>query len=131
MTPTNDAFATLLRDPAIVAALEADPELLKQVLLYHVIPAVVPSMEVVTGTVPTANGATVDVVVETDSVVFNDANGEEFDILAINGIIHKIIDKVLLPPPPGGGGGTCTPWPPPYKKYGGVVRLLSLLVSAF
>uniref|UniRef100_UPI0025FAA0A6 fasciclin domain-containing protein n=1 Tax=Deinococcus sp. TaxID=47478 RepID=UPI0025FAA0A6 len=34
--PTNDAFAKV--DPAVLAALDADPELLKKVLLYHVVP---------------------------------------------------------------------------------------------
>ena len=58
-----------------------------------------PSDALVTGSVPTVNGAEVDVVVSDDGITVNGANVVIPDVVASNGIIHAI-DAVLLPPTP-------------------------------
>ena len=99
--PTDAAFAKLPK--ATLDALAADPELLKQVLLYHVV-----SGKILAADAAKAGSAT---TLEGDSVVFhkgwhhhwrhglrvNNANIIAADVLATNGVIH-VIDKVLVPP---------------------------------
>lgn len=93
--PNNAAFAKL--PPGTIDALLADPERLRQVLLYHVVPGRVASTDLKAGTVPTAQGATVTVDLA-NGVKVNDATVIAADITAVNGIIH-VIDTVILPPP--------------------------------
>jgi transforming growth factor-beta-induced protein len=98
LAPTNDAFAALpqdtldfLIDPANVN------ELLVRVLAYHVLMGVFTLSGLTPGPVPTFFQGTT-VAVSTDPVVmFNTAGVVEFDILAKNGVLHKI-DEVIHPP---------------------------------
>lgn len=96
--PTDDAFAAL--PEGALDDLIADPEALKDVLLYHVVQgAEVTAEEVVDMTsAEMANGETVSIKVVDGKVVLNDdVNVTSTDIAASNGVIH-VIDAVLLPP---------------------------------
>ncbi len=99
--PTDDAFAALLAELGLTAEeLLADTDLLTSVLTYHVIAGEVPAATVVTldgQAAETVNGATIDISVDGDNVMLNDANVVAVDVMASNGIIH-VIDSVLLPP---------------------------------
>ena len=97
--PTNEAFAKL--PAATVAALKADPEMLKAVLLYHVLGAKVTSADVVgmggSGEPETLNGATISVTTKGDAIYVNNAKVIVADMMTKNGVIH-VIDTVLIPP---------------------------------
>jgi transforming growth factor-beta-induced protein len=102
--PTDDAFAAALDALGITAdELLADTETLTSILTYHVVAGEVPSSDVVTldgQSVETVNGATVDITVDGDTVMVNDATVTAVDVEASNGVIH-VIDTVLLPPTDG------------------------------
>ncbi len=92
--PTNDAFAAV---PQIaVDFLLANPDVLTQVLTYHVVPGKVMSADLSSGEVATAQGQTIDVAVSDAGVKINNANVVAADIEASNGVIH-VIDAVILP----------------------------------
>jgi transforming growth factor-beta-induced protein len=94
--PMNSAFdginATALTD-----------EQIKNILLYHVVPGVVPSTALTTGNVTTLQGGTIAVVVtaaagdKDASVTVNGNPVVVADGVCNNGIVH-VIDKVLMPP---------------------------------
>jgi transforming growth factor-beta-induced protein len=92
--PTNDAFAKV--DPAVLAALGADPELLKKVLLYHVVPGTLTADKVLASpTLTSAEGQ--DLTITSDGgAKINDAMITATDIKASNGVVH-VIDSVLIP----------------------------------
>jgi uncharacterized surface protein with fasciclin (FAS1) repeats len=102
--PTNEAFDTLKKEHPDLYAKVTDPAnkaMLKNVLLYHVIPGkIVMSTDIMTMSTPTADGTnTIAVMKNPDgSVTLN--NGAATVIktdIASNGVIHWI-DHVLLPP---------------------------------
>lgn len=99
--PTNQAFIDA-GFPTIASIQAADPNTLKNILLYHVVAARVYSSDLTEGAQPTtvqggkvtiklAGGAKVRGVSNTA-----DANITMTDITATNGVVH-VIDKVLLP----------------------------------
>jgi len=93
--PTDDAFAAL--EPAFLDYLLANPDVLSEVLLYHVVAGAVNSTDVVALTeVETLQGSMVDITVN-GGVMIDGANVVSVDIEASNGIIH-VIDAVMLPP---------------------------------
>jgi uncharacterized surface protein with fasciclin (FAS1) repeats len=92
--PNEAAFAALPAD--VLATLTADPEKLKKVLNYHVVPALATGTAVADGDVPTLEGATVRLTVTASGVLINDANVVG-NTQARNGVFYPI-DKVLLPP---------------------------------
>jgi transforming growth factor-beta-induced protein len=95
--PTDEAFAAL---PAgTLDSLLADKELLKKVLLYHVVAGKVTSEQVVGMTEATSvEGSPIKIAVKDDAVILNDsAKVVTPDVEAANGVIH-VIDAVLLPP---------------------------------
>ena len=93
--PTNDAFAKL--DDGTLAVLASDPELLKKILLYHVVAGKVPASQVVTSTeLKSAEGSSLSVTVAGSDVTIATAKVLATDIAADNGIIHAI-DTVLVP----------------------------------
>ncbi len=96
LAPTDAAFAKL---PAgTVEGLLAEPEKLKEILLYHVIAAKAMSTDVAKLTsADTALGQPVTITVDGDAIRINDALVTAADIEASNGVIH-VIDSVLLPP---------------------------------
>jgi|GEM_PF-1389424 len=96
--PTNAAFDEL--GQAKLNELFAEPETLKEILLYHVIPDLLVSSETAIelggGIAEAANGELLYLSIEGSSILINEAKVVNPDILSTNGIIHGI-DKVLLP----------------------------------
>jgi transforming growth factor-beta-induced protein len=97
VAPTNDAFAKLPAATVEFVTSTQGKATLTQILLYHVFPGIFVSSELSDGiTVNTLQGGTVEVSVGNAGVFFNDAKAVEVDILANNGVVHKI-DTVLNP----------------------------------
>jgi uncharacterized surface protein with fasciclin (FAS1) repeats len=102
--PTNEAFETLLADLGVSREQAfADPQLLRAILGYHVLPARVLEAEVPPGVPVTttmgqslAAGPALDGRLVVEDQQGRIANIVETDILATNGVIH-VIDTVLLP----------------------------------
>lgn len=103
--PNDAAFAALGEET--LNALIADPEALKNVLLYHVISGQSVDAATATGlagsSVPSANESPLAISLDGDSLLINDATVTRADLDASNGIIHEI-DGVLTPPETNGGG---------------------------
>jgi len=94
--PTDAAFAKVPK--STLAALGADTEQLKSVLLYHVASGKLTARKVVKrSSVRTLNGERVKIRVTKKGVKVNNARVVTADVKASNGVIHAI-DKVLLPP---------------------------------
>jgi uncharacterized surface protein with fasciclin (FAS1) repeats len=95
--PTDSAFAMLL--PGTVESLLQDVPTLKNILLYHVVPAKIAAIEFAnTPKCASALGDTLTATIMPDGkVMINDANLIVTDIEAKNGVIH-VIDKVLSLP---------------------------------
>jgi transforming growth factor-beta-induced protein len=93
--PTNDAFAKLPN--YVQRALERNPELLKNILLYHVVEGEVLSTDLKRfQRVPTLSGDSLVVRSIHGSVRADRAKVTAADIQASNGVIH-VIDEVLIP----------------------------------
>jgi uncharacterized surface protein with fasciclin (FAS1) repeats len=94
--PTDAAFAKL---PAgTVEALLNDIPALTAILTYHVVPGKVMAADVVGITeAATVNGANINVSVQGQTVMINNATVTAVDVAASNGVIH-VIDTVILPP---------------------------------
>ncbi|MEM9036702.1 MAG: ABC transporter substrate-binding protein [Actinomycetota bacterium] len=95
--PSDDSLAAA--DPAVVGALQADPELLDSVLQYHVTTEALTAEDIIAaGSITTLLGDEITVTVDGDTVVLNDgqATVAVADIAADNGIAH-VIDGLLLP----------------------------------
>lgn len=93
--PTDEAFAKL---PAgTVEALLADPDRLRQILLYHVVPGKVMAADVINlESATSAEGSAITITVGEGSVMVDNANLVTTDIETRNGVIH-VIDSVILP----------------------------------
>ena len=96
--PTNDAFARLPQ--AVVSQITSDPNLLREVLEYHVVPHTEYSAGLYDGELlPTldSNHDTIQVHVDSTGVRVNQ-NGHvtTADVDATNGVVH-LIDNVLIP----------------------------------
>lgn len=94
--PTNAAFAKVAAKT--MDELGKDPEKLKSVLVYHVIPAKVMAVDIKNSNVKTVNGANVAVSKAGDFVTVEEALVQTADLVATNGVVH-VIDSVLIPPP--------------------------------
>ena len=93
--PSNDAFTKV---PAkTIAALGADPALLKSVLSYHVVPGKTMAADVKNGNAKTVQGANLALSKAGSFVTVEDAMVQTADISASNGVVH-VIDTVLIPP---------------------------------
>lgn len=96
--PTNDAFQDLFNDLGVSGIADLTAAQLSPILLYHVVNGNVRSDMVSTGMVPTLNGASIDVVANSNGVTLNGtANVVIVDVQGANGVIH-VIDEVILPP---------------------------------
>lgn len=94
--PTDAAFARL---PAgTVSALLKDPDTLRNILLYHVVPGKVMAADVVgLSSATAAQGGTINIALVNGKVVLNgNATVVATDVAASNGVIH-VIDNVILP----------------------------------
>jgi transforming growth factor-beta-induced protein len=95
--PTNAAFDKL--PDGVLQDLLDNPDILAQVLQYHVLNGKVMSADVTTGSVPTLlSGSSIDVVVDGNQITLNGlSNVIGADVDASNGVVH-LIDEVLIPP---------------------------------
>jgi len=94
--PTDDAFAALPQP--VIEYLQGNPDLLTQVLSYHVVDGAIRSADAATGAAATLNrGHSVDIVADHAAVQVSNASVIAADIEAGNGVIH-MIDTVLIPP---------------------------------
>jgi len=98
--PTNAAFGALLAELNLNSLDQIPVELLKKVLLYHVVEGRVYSSDLVSGPVNALGGA---FSVNTSMLKLNDINGREsglipslLNVQATNGVVH-VIDRVILP----------------------------------
>ena len=95
--PSNAAFAKV---PAkTLDDLGKDPEKLKAVLTYHVVPGKVMAADVKNGNAKSVNGANLALSKSGDFVTVEDAVVQRADVAATNGVVH-VVDSVLLPPAP-------------------------------
>lgn len=101
-TPTDAAFADLGEET--LNALLADPDALRNILLYHVIAdeeiLADQAITVATGEnsfVDMANGGKAALSLNDDNLFINLAQVTSANVMASNGVIH-VIDKVILPP---------------------------------
>ncbi len=97
--PTNDAFAKVPQ--ATLAKLKSDPEMLKSVLMYHVLGMKVAAGDAKTMKAMTAQGSELQVKVKKGNgsmmtVMVDKATVVQADVMASNGVIHAI-DMVLMP----------------------------------
>lgn len=94
--PTDEAFKAL--PAATLEKLSKDPEALKYVLTYHVIPAKLMAADV-TGPTSVATLATAKVSLSKagDFVTIDDGLVTQADVVTGNGVLH-VIDRVLTPP---------------------------------
>ncbi len=93
--PTNEAFAAL---PAqVVDGLRANPQVLADVLQYHITRGLYTSADLLTVQPATLNGRLLTIVPAGDTLAVNDALITTSDIEASNGLIHAI-DRILVPP---------------------------------
>jgi uncharacterized surface protein with fasciclin (FAS1) repeats len=92
--PTDEAFAQVPAET--LNALLADPEALRQVLTYHVVPGRVMARDVIQlASAQTVQGQSITIDASS-GVKVNGANVIKTDITTSNGVIH-VIDKVILP----------------------------------
>ena len=93
--PTDEAFAKL--PEGTVESLLENPDQLRQVLLYHVVPGRVMAADVVSlDSATTAQGSDIQIMLADGSVRINNANVTATDIETSNGVIH-VIDTVIIP----------------------------------
>lgn len=92
--PTNDAFAKI--PAATLEQLKSNPEMLRSVLLYHVLGMKVPASAVRTMKAKTVQGSEAQVTVKKGKVMVDNATVIQADVMASNGVIHAI-DTVLMP----------------------------------
>ena len=92
--PTDAAFAKL---PAgALDSLIANPDKLKAVLTYHVVPGKLMARDVKPGAVKTVEGASAAISTQGGKVMIDKANVVKTDIECSNGVIH-VIDSVIMP----------------------------------
>ncbi len=97
--PTDAAFNALeASNPGIIATLLATPDgALKDILLKHVVAGSVDSVTAFTlngAEVPTVNGETIEIAIDSGVFTVDGAQVTTFDILTTNGVIH-VIDAVI------------------------------------
>jgi uncharacterized surface protein with fasciclin (FAS1) repeats len=94
LAPSNRAFQ---ENPDLLTALfnPRNVELVQEMILYHIIPGLFLTEDLVEGPIQTLLGDDVDVAL--DPLMFNQADVSETDIMACNGVID-IIDDLLIPP---------------------------------
>ena len=93
--PTDAAFEEVIDDVNNLEAL--DPNILYELFSYHVVYDLYLSSDITDGLVlPTAQGETIEFQVNGDNISVNEKGFVGTEILASNGVIHKI-DGVMFP----------------------------------
>jgi uncharacterized surface protein with fasciclin (FAS1) repeats len=96
--PTDEAFAALPAGLVDALLLPENIEVLKQILLYHVISgSEVTSDMVTTGDVVMASGDTATIAINGGTITIAGAPIATVDVPASNGVIH-VISAVMVPP---------------------------------
>ncbi len=95
--PSDDAFAKLPKGTLEDLLKPENKKKLGKILAYHVVKGKVMAADVKTMMAKTANGAELDIKVNGDTIMVNDAKIIKADVAASNGVIH-VIDTVLMPP---------------------------------
>jgi len=94
--PTDEAFTELPEGTLDNLLKPENKETLTNILTYHVVPGKVMAHDVFKlKSATTVNGEEISIT-NNEGIKVNDASVTQFDIMAKNGVIHKI-DKVLLP----------------------------------
>jgi uncharacterized surface protein with fasciclin (FAS1) repeats len=94
--PTDEAFTELPEGTLDNLLKPENKETLTNILTYHVVPGKVMAYDVFKlKSATTVNGEEISIT-NNEGIKVNDASVTQFDIMAKNGVIHKI-DKVLLP----------------------------------
>lgn len=95
--PTDEAFAALPAGLVDALLLPENVEILKQILLFHVISgSEVTSDMVAAGDVAMASGDTATIVVDGETITIAGAPIASVDVQASNGVIH-VISAVMVP----------------------------------
>lgn len=95
--PTDAAFGALPPGLLDKLLLPQNKDVLKRILLFHVISATeVPSTKVAAGDVTMASGDVAKIVVTGTTITIADAKISAVDVDASNGVIH-VVDKVMVP----------------------------------
>lgn len=93
--PTNDAFAGLPQ--RVIDGLNANPQLLLEVLRYHVTRGRYLATDLMVVQPATLNGRLLTILTQGDTMTVNDAVITSADNAVENGVIHAI-DRILVPP---------------------------------
>lgn len=93
--PTDEAFAAL--PEGALDDLMANPDKLSEVLQYHVIPGIVPAVDLIgMEDTTTLQGGMLQISTDGAALMVDDATVLQADVMATNGVIH-VIDSVLMP----------------------------------
>ena len=92
--PNNEAFKAV--KPATMDDLAKHPAKLKDLLTYHVVPALTLAKDVKNSTVKALNGDPLALSKAGDFVTVENAAVVQSDLIATNGVIH-IVDTVMTP----------------------------------
>lgn len=101
LAPTNDAIEAGLDFIGMdVSDLVANPDMLREILLYHIVPGSYFFRNLTSSpTLDTAlQGTTVSFNLSGNDFTVNGVNIDDVDNLASNGIVHILEDGILLPP---------------------------------
>ena len=97
--PSNDAFDAL--DPAFAGAMNADPQLLEDVLFHHALAGTHESAGLREGSVEMVDGSLVEIDIGPDGITLTSGDTSaavvDADLVASNGVLH-VIDGILIPP---------------------------------
>lgn len=95
--PTDEAFAALPAGLVDALLLPENVEILKDILLYHVVSgSTVTSDMVAAGDVAMANGKNATIVIDGDTITIAGSTITAVDVAASNGVIH-VISAVMVP----------------------------------
>lgn len=93
--PTDDAFDAV--DEALVQHLLANPEVLADILTYHIVEGTIYSTQIQEGLATTLQGSDIEIAFDYSNVILNGSSTVIIaDVLTNNGVVH-VIDQVLLP----------------------------------
>ena len=94
--PTDEAFGKLPAGTLDKLLLPENKEKLRSLLLYHVVPGNVLSIDLKDGEVKSMNGEKVEIDVEGDTIEVEDSKLYSVDVMASNGVMHSI-GTVIVP----------------------------------
>lgn len=93
--PNDAAFQAL--PAAKLNELKSDKELLKSVLIYHVVPSFITVKGLASGAKKTLNGNSIELSWAGKTLTIENAAATQIDIEASNGMVN-VIDAVMIPP---------------------------------